>query len=325
MNGFLDYPIVLREMTRLHREGIPFLFAVNYDKTEGFCLPTHQISPEQILYHIGPNPVLSTDDRAPIDLAAHPIPYPDYHSKYLRVQEHIRQGNTYLCNLTQPTPIIAHADLKKIYKTSAAPYKLWVRDRFVVFSPEPFIRLSTGVISSFPMKGTARADDEGSEAALREDHKESPEHNTIVDLLRNDLSIVAKNVHVKRLKYCERIKTMRGDLLQMSSEISGNIRAEYANDLGSLFDRLLPAGSVTGAPKLKTVNILSEIEGYQRNYYTGVFGLFDGATLTSAVMIRFIEQTETGLVYKSGGGITALSDPEKEYQELLQKIYVPVF
>jgi len=312
-------------MTRLHREGIPFLFAVNFDKTEGFCLPISKISPEQIQFQIGLNPLLAHEPPPSIELTAYPLPYSAYFSKFSHVQEQIRNGNTYLCNLTQPSPIFTQADLESIYAASAAPYKLYVRNRFVVFSPEPFVRISGSVISAFPMKGTAIADGESSEASLRNDPKEGPEHNTIVDLLRNDLSIVAHRVYVKRLKYCERIKTLRGDLLQMSSEISGSLRAEYANDLGNLFDRILPAGSVTGAPKIKTIAILREIEAYSRNYYTGVFGLFDGVSVTSAVMIRFIEQTENGLVYKSGGGITALSDPEKEYQELVQKIYVPVF
>jgi para-aminobenzoate synthetase component 1 len=87
---------------------------------------------------------------------------------------------------------------------------------------------------------------------------------------------------------------------------------------------LLPAGSVTGAPKEKTVEIIRAVESYDRGFYTGIFGFFDGQSLTSAVSIRYIEQTTDGLVFKSGGGITALSDAESEYQEMIKKIYVPV-
>jgi para-aminobenzoate synthetase component 1 len=105
---------------------------------------------------------------------------------------------------------------------------------------------------------------------------------------------------------------------------------DWKNKIGDWFFELLPAGSISGAPKGKTLEIIRDAENDlhqngQRNYYTGVFGLFDGEIFTSAVMIRFIEKNEYGLVYKSGGGITSRSDAKKEYEELNQKIYVPVF
>ena len=87
---------------------------------------------------------------------------------------------------------------------------------------------------------------------------------------------------------------------------------------------MLPAGSVTGAPKKQTVAIIRESENYERGWYTGVFGVFDGKSLDSAVMIRYIEKDSGKFCYKSGGGITYMSDPEKEYEELISKIYVPV-
>ena len=86
---------------------------------------------------------------------------------------------------------------------------------------------------------------------------------------------------------------------------------------------MLPAGSVSGAPKRKTLEIIREAEGYHRGFYTGVMGLFDGKNIDSGVMIRFVEQTPQGLVYKSGGGITSQSNCEEEYNELIDKIYVP--
>jgi para-aminobenzoate synthetase component 1 len=129
---------------------------------------------------------------------------------------------------------------------------------------------------------------------------------------------------VTRFRYIDRIHTNRGDLLQMSSEIGGNLPEGYRSRLGDIIFTLLPAGSVTGAPKEKTVEIIRAAESYDRGFYTGIFGFFDGQALTSAVSIRFIEQTGDGLVFKSGGGITALSDAESEYHEMLRKIYVPV-
>jgi para-aminobenzoate synthetase component 1 len=86
---------------------------------------------------------------------------------------------------------------------------------------------------------------------------------------------------------------------------------------------LLPAGSVTGAPKEKTVQIIREAENDDRGFYTGIFGYFNGEILRTAVTIRYIEQTGNRMVFKSGGGITALSDPEQEYREMISKVYLP--
>ena len=88
---------------------------------------------------------------------------------------------------------------------------------------------------------------------------------------------------------------------------------------------LLPAGSITGAPKTKTMQIISEAETYERGFYTGVMGYFDGNNLDSAVMIRFVEQEGDRMYFKSGGGITCRSEAQSEYHEMKQKIYVPIY
>ena len=88
-------------------------------------------------------------------------------------------------------------------------------------------------------------------------------------------------------------------------------------------DKLTPAGSITGTPKKSTRDIIHRVEEYERGFYTGVFGLFDGASLHSSVMIRFIEREDEKLYYKSGGGITIDSDPSSEYKEMIDKIYLP--
>ncbi len=86
----------------------------------------------------------------------------------------------------------------------------------------------------------------------------------------------------------------------------------------------MPAGSVSGAPKPKTLEIIKAVEEEVRGYYTGVFGYFNGKDLDSGVMIRFIENREGKYFYRSGGGITTQSDVESEYQETIDKVYVPV-
>jgi para-aminobenzoate synthetase component 1 len=136
--------------------------------------------------------------------------------------------------------------------------------------------------------------------------------------------MVASDVVVNRFRYVEPVVTNRKTLLQVSSEIEGTLAPGWQNRLGDILFTLLPAGSVTGAPKKRTVEIILETEVYERNFYTGIFGYYDGENLDSAVLIRFIEKEGRGYIYKSGGGITTLSKAEDEYREMIDKVYVPV-
>jgi para-aminobenzoate synthetase component 1 len=238
--------------------------------------------------------------------------------------ENIKNGNTYLLNLTFPTKINTNYALEEIFYSSKAKYKLYCDNKLVVFSPETFVQIQNGKISSCPMKGTIDASVENAEEILLNDEKEIAEHNTIVDLIRNDLSIVAKNVKVEKFRYVETVKTSVKTLLQTSSLISGELRDDYNENIGTLMLSLLPAGSISGAPKKKTVEVIKEVENYSRGYYTGIFGVFDGINLDSAVMIRFIENINGEFYFKSGGGITFMSNPEAEYQEMIDKVYVTI-
>jgi para-aminobenzoate synthetase component 1 len=105
--------------------------------------------------------------------------------------------------------------------------------------------------------------------------------------------------------------------------ITGVLPHDYSSHIGDILYRILPAGSVTGAPKKRTVEIIREAETYKRGYYTGIMGYFDGINLDSGVMIRFIEETPSGKIFKSGGGITYQSNANDEYQEMIDKVYVP--
>jgi para-aminobenzoate synthetase component 1 len=110
----------------------------------------------------------------------------------------------------------------------------------------------------------------------------------------------------------------------VSSEISGQLPVDYHKHLGDIMYSLLPAGSISGAPKVKTVEILRAAEMHERGYFTGVFGYFDGMDLDSGVMIRYIEMQDGKMMYKSGGGITTQSTAEDEYREMIDKVYVPI-
>ena len=103
----------------------------------------------------------------------------------------------------------------------------------------------------------------------------------------------------------------------------GKLPTGYQKHIGNILDAMLPAGSITGAPKDKTMEIIHEAEGYDRGFYTGVMGIYNNGELNSAVMIRFFENDGLGTYFKAGGGITSKSDCSKEYEEVLQKVYLP--
>jgi len=260
---------------------------------------------------------------APVAMDKFPPGLDAYKQAFQLVHQNLAEGNSYLTNLTFPTDIKLNIDLPEIFARSNARYRLLFKDEFVVFSPEIFVQIENGFIRSFPMKGTIDASVPEAEKIILSDPKETAEHSTIVDLIRNDVGMVASGVKVDRFRYIERIDTHEKSLLQVSSEISGTLPSDYASHLGNILRQLLPAGSISGAPKKKTLEIISQAETYSRGFYTGVFGLFDGSKLDSGVMIRFIKKEQGKLVFCSGGGITARSRPESEYNELIDKVYVP--
>lgn len=262
--------------------------------------------------------------RERVQLIKHPEEYEKYFRKFNHVQREIRYGNSYLLNLTCSTPIELSISLRDVFLMSRARYKLWVDEKFVCFSPETFVTIRDGIIRSFPMKGTIDASIPDAGNIILNDPKESAEHYTIVDLIRNDLNTVSKYVKVERFRYIETIETREKKLLQVSSEISGELEGNYLSRIGNIIFSLLPAGSVSGAPKKKTTKIIREVEKSERGYYTGIFGIFDGKNLDSGVMIRFIEKRNEGYIFRSGGGITSFSNGETEYREMIDKIYVPI-
>jgi para-aminobenzoate synthetase component I len=247
-----------------------------------------------------------------------------YENAFDLVMNHLNRGDTYLLNLTLPVSVQLSASLDELFHCASARYKILKNDEFLVFSPEIFVKIENGIISTFPMKGTIDADIPGAAELLMNDKKELAEHYTIVDLLRNDLSIVSKNVRVRRFRYIDHLHTNNKHLLQTSSEITGTLHSDWKSRLGDIVFSLLPAGSVSGAPKKRTCEIISKAEGRPRGYYTGIAGVFDGNSFDSCVMIRFIEKTNNGFVYHAGGGITTQSECRSEYQELIDKVYVPV-
>jgi para-aminobenzoate synthetase component 1 len=318
--------IIIEQMNSYGKDEIPFLFIIDFEMKSPLIFKLDNIDQKELLFNINgfKNYNHNSELHKDIIFNKRPISFDDYRIAFVKVMENINAGNTYLLNLTFPTHIATNLTLKEIFLHSTARYKLLYQDKFVVFSPEIFLQIDNNKISSNPMKGTIDAGIPNAKDKILADEKELAEHNTIVDLIRNDLNMVADNVHVEKFRYSEKIKTNIKDLLQVSSKIIGNLDDLYKSRIGDIIFELLPAGSVSGAPKKKTLEIINEVENYNRGFYTGIFGYFDGKYLDSGVMIRFIEQTDEGLIFKSGGGITSMSNAEQEYQELIDKVYVPI-
>lgn len=314
----------ITQMNELGAQGKPFVFVIDFDFAKPLIFEPDNVSeilwktPKKCNFH------LAKSQDKPVAWNIHPVELEQYQQAFNKVQQHIQNGDTYLLNLTMPTKVETNLTPEEIFHRSEASYKVWLKDQFVCFSPEIFVRINNGIISSFPMKGTIDANVGNAEKLLLNDEKEVAEHHTIVDLIRNDLSRIATHVEVEKLMYIDKIKTNRGDLLQMSSQISGKLPENYQQSIGTILAKLLPAGSICGAPKPKTLEIIRNVEPCQRGYYTGVFGVFDGVNLDSCVLIRYLEQEDQELVFKSGGGVTFLSNCQTEYNELIQKVYVPI-
>ena len=304
----------------------PFLFLVDFEMQRPLVLALDSIDRETILYNIDGRTNASPPNslEGSLDFLKLPQGFEEYKKKFDKVWSHLIYGDTYLTNLTIKTRVRTPLSLKEIFGVSNARYKVWFDEQFLVFSPETFVRIADGQIFSFPMKGTIDADIPDAAERILRDPKEMAEHVTIVDLIRNDLSAVADNIRVTRFRYVERIRTVDKNLLQVSSEITGTLPLDYLSHLGDILMKLLPAGSVSGAPKRKTLEIIRSTEGEPRGYYTGVIGLFDGRVFDSGVMIRYLEKSGDDLFYRSGGGITVQSIAETEYQEAIDKIYVPL-
>jgi para-aminobenzoate synthetase component I len=314
------------EMNRLGRDKVPFLFLVDFEMEKPLLIRLTDVTREKMIFDV--NGIRNHDGRFNAEGTAiiekKPESWTSYKKKFDNVFRRLEYGDSFLTNLTISTEIVINRTLRDIFIQSSAKYKLLVEDEFLVFSPETFIQIKDGKIFSFPMKGTIDAAIPRAEERILSDRKETSEHVTIVDLIRNDISQIATDVQVTRFRYIDKIRTSSKTLLQVSSEIVGQLENGYLGQLGNILVKLLPGGSVSGAPKSRTLEIIRQTEVEKRGYYTGVFGIFDGESLDSGVMIRFIEKQGAKYFYRSGGGITTQSKGESEYQEAIDKVYVPI-
>lgn len=252
----------------------------------------------------------------------------EYAQKIEAIKEYIRAGDTYQVNLTDQvrfdfsgSPMAVFAALAESQPVQYSAFLQGEMWQILSFSPELFFRLKDRRIVTRPMKGTARRgaeieEDKGIARWLQNDIKNRSENVMIVDLMRNDLGRICEygSVRVDQLFAVEKYET----LFQMTSEVSGLLRPEmrYADIFASLF----PCGSVTGAPKHRTMEIIQELEHGPRGVYTGAIGFFSPAReAVFSVPIRTVVLKNNRGTMGVGGGIVIDSLAEDEYRECLLK------
>ena len=321
---FIDPDLVRLQINKAASQQTPFFFTINYEMSEGLFIE-NPMNQSEVFFHFNgvsnkPDEAISSEE---VELTIYPTSKQEYFSKFEVIQKAFKSGDLDVINLTVSTPIKTNIDCREIFLRSQSPYQVYIPDKFVCFSPERFVKIGNGKISTNPMKGTIDTSISNAEQLILNDPKEIAEHTTTSQLMVEELNSVARNVEIKRFRYIDQIVTRNKTLLQVSSEIEGELPIDYKTRAGDILFSLLPAGSITGSPKTKAREYISLTEDQPRGYYCGIAGYFDGETLDTAVLIRLIEMDGANLYFRSGGGLTINSDCEKEYQEVLNKIYLP--
>lgn len=317
--------LIKDKINELAAIGQPFFFALNYELSEGIFTDNPQIQ-NNIYFEF--NGKGNKKNNGKLDqqylLKVYPQSIESYKSKFDKVQFAFEQNRIEVVNLTTRTHIDPGLTLEEVFILSNSKYQIYLPERFVCFSPERFVRISeNGIISSNPMKGTIDASIPDAERIVLDDLKEIAEHTATAQLIVDELSAIASNVNITRFRYIDCVESKNRTLLQVSSEVTGKLPDDYKPHMGDIIFSLLPAGSIAGTPKKEALNVISETEEEPRGYYCGIAGYFDGKVLDTAVLIRYIELDSNQYYYKSGSGITKNSNCEKEFQEVLNKIYLP--
>lgn len=251
---------VVTQLNDWGKKGIPFGFLLDYKGEKPVVFPLERPD-ENIFWAIPDNSRLEeiSEIKSLQKWETFPVIFNNYKLRFYRIQQAIHNGDTYLLNLTQPTPVETNLTPEEIFYSSSALYKIYYRNHFVCFSPETFVKIRDGKIYSYPMKGTIDASIKNASQQILEDSKEIAEHNTIVDLIRNDMCLVAENVTVEKFRFLSHIKANKRNLWQVSSEISGDLSENYSEKIGDILAAMLPAGSVTGAPKRKRCKLSKKL------------------------------------------------------------------
>lgn len=304
----------------------PLLYFEVFDKSCCYCKEKrsfdtmHQNSNDKLLRHYNP----LNDSITPI------ISFKTYKKAIHKIKEEIANGNTYEVNYTYDYKIETNMESLELYQAilprQITPYNAYIKNNYeeiLSFSPELFFELKNNKIKTKPMKGTVKRgqteeEDKNNIKFLKNDIKNRAENVMIVDLLRNDLGKIAKTgtVKVDKLFEVETHKTVH----QMTSEISAEL--EDSITLYEIFDAIFPCGSITGAPKISTMEIIENTEINKREVYCGAIGLISPEKTVFSVPIRTLQKhnDEKDFLCRVGGAIVWDSTAEEEWEETQTKI-----
>lgn len=245
-----------------------------------------------------------------------------------KAKHHIREGDIFQIVLSNRLSAPFEGSLLNTYRvlraTNPSPYMFYFSGTDMEVagaSPETLVKLENGVLHTFPLAGTrirGRTDEEDKalEAELLADEKELAEHNMLVDLGRNDLGKISKfgTVKVEKLHSVERFS----HVMHIGSTVRGEIREE--KDGLDAIEAVLPAGTLSGAPKIRACQLIGELENNKRGIYGGAIGYIDfTGNMDTCIAIRIAYKKNGRVFVRSGAGIVADSVPEKEYDECINK------
>lgn len=252
--------------------------------------------------------------------------------KYCQMVEtarhYIREGDIFQVVLSNPMRAKAEGNLFDTYRvlraTNPSPYMFYFTSDDIEIagaSPETLVKLVDGKLSTFPLAGTrprgkTKQEDEELEAGLLKDEKELAEHNMLVDLGRNDIGKISKIGSVKVEKYLS--VEHFSHVMHLGSTVTGELKE--GKDAVDAVDAILPAGTLSGAPKFRACQIIEELEQSKRGIYGGAIGYLDFAgNLDTCIAIRLVYKKNGAICIRSGAGIVADSVPEKEFEECCNK------
>lgn len=252
----------------------------------------------------------------------------EYCRMVTRAKEYIREGDIFQVVLSNRLEADFEGSLLDTYRVlrtiNPSPYMFYFSGDDIEAagaSPETLVKLNDGTLYTFPLAGTRPRgktieEDDFLEKDLLSDEKECAEHNMLVDLGRNDIGKISEFGSVKVQKYMSIEKFSH--VMHIGSTVQGSIREEY--DAVSAVDAILPAGTLSGAPKIRACEIIDELENIKRGIYGGAVGYIDfNGNLETCIAIRFAFKKNGKVFSQSGGGIVADSIPENEYEETINK------
>ena len=253
---------------------------------------------------------------------------PQYCAMIERAKHHIHEGDIFQIVLSNRLEADYEGSLLNCYRMlrtlNPSPYMFYFSGTDVEVagaSPETLVKLEDGVLHTFPLAGTrprgkSPAEDAALEAELLQDEKELAEHNMLVDLGRNDIGKIAKFGTVAVERYHEILHFSH--VMHIGSTVRGEIRPDL--DALNAVDSILPAGTLSGAPKIRACQLINDLENNKRGIYGGAIGYIDfSGNLDTCIAIRIAYKKNGKVFIRSGAGIVADSVPEKEYQECINK------